>query len=181
MVDVGLAGVARSGKDSVGRVLVGEGFKKRSFAAPMRQALAIVNGHVETVDGFMPLMDALYLFGGWEGLKVKAPGVRGLLQRLGTGVGRELWGEDFWVDLVFRDLVFTEDYVFTDVRFPNEVEAIRARGGVVWQVVRPGVEAVNNHISESALDGVVFDATIVNDGSLEDLEGKVLGCLKSLM
>jgi hypothetical protein len=180
VVDVGLAGVARSGKDSVGAVLVGEGFVKRSFAAPMRQALAIMNGQVETVDGFMPLMDALYRFGGWEGLKEHAPSVRVLLQRLGTGVGRELWGEDFWVDLAFRDLKFSEDYVFTDVRFPNEVEAIRGRGGVVWNVVRPGVGVANGHVSESALAGFVFDETIVNDGSLEDLEGKVLSCLKKL-
>ena len=180
MVDIGLAGVARSGKDTVGSILVSRGWLKKSFASPMRQALAIVNCSVETPKGFMPLMDALYMFGGWEGLKVHAPEVRGLLQRLGTGVGRELWGEDFWVDLAFRDLKFSEDYVFTDVRFPNEVEAIRARGGVVWQVVRPGVVAANGHISESALEGVVFDGVIVNDGSLEDLEGRVLECLRSL-
>lgn len=180
MVDVGLAGVARSGKDTVGSILVSRGWLKRSFASPMRQALAIVNCHVETPKGFMSLMDALYMFGGWEGLKEHAPEVRGLLQRLGTGVGRELWGEDFWVDLAFKDLSFTEDYVFTDVRFPNEVEAIRARGGVVWQITRPGVTAANNHVSESALRDVVFDAVIDNDGSLEDLEGRVLECLKSL-
>lgn len=180
MVDIGLAGVARSGKDSVGSILVSQGWRKKSFASPMRQALAIVNCQVETVNGVMPLMDALYMFGGWEGLKERAPEVRGLLQRLGTGVGRELWGEDFWVNLAFKDLKYTENYVFTDVRFPNEVDAIRARGGVVWQVSRPGVVAANGHVSESALDGVVFDAVIENDGSLEDLQGKVLECLKSL-
>ncbi len=181
MVDVGLAGVARSGKDSVGKVLINEGFQRRSFASPMRQALALLNGHVETPNGFMPLMDALYMFGGWEGLKERSPDVRGLLQRLGTSVGRGMFGEDFWVDYAFRDLKFSESYVFTDVRFPNEVEAIRARGGVVWQVVRPGVSAVNGHVSESALKDVVFDAVIHNDGSLEDLSGKVLACLKNLM
>ena len=181
MVDVGLAGFARSGKDSVGAVLVANGFVRRSFAAPMRVVLARLNPLVESVNGVMPLMDALYLFGGWEGLKVRAPGVRGLLQRLGTDVGRDLFGEGFWVDQAFRGLESGVSYVFTDVRFPNEVEAVRARGGVVWNVVRPGVGAVNGHVSELALDGVVFDATVVNDGSLVDLEGKVLECLKSLM
>lgn len=181
MVDVGLMGFARSGKDSVGAVLVNEGYRKVSFASPMRRMLALLNGSVETPNGFMPLMDALYLYGGWEGLKVHVPEVRGLLQRLGTSVGREYLGENFWVDLAFKDLKFSESYVFTDVRFPNEAEAIRARGGVVWQIKRPGVGAANGHVSESALDGFVPDLTIHNDGSLDDLQRKVLFCLKNSM
>ena len=179
MVDVGLAGFARSGKDSVGRVLVANGFVRRSFASPMRVALCRLNPLVDTVNGVMPLMDALYLLGSWEGLKERAPGVRVLLQRLGSDVGREMFGEDFWVGQAFKGLK-DESYVFTDVRFPNEAEAIRGRGGVVWNVVRPGVGVANGHVSECALDGFVFDETVVNDGSLEDLEGKVLGCLRKL-
>ena len=179
MVDVGLAGFARSGKDSVGAVLVSEGFQRRSFATPMRQALCRLNPLVDTVNGVMPLMDALYLLGSWEGLKVRAPGVRVLLQRFGTDVGRELFGEDFWVEQAL-DGLGDEDVVFTDVRFPNEAEAIRGRGGVVWNVVRPGVGVANGHVSESALAGFVFDETILNDGSLEDLRGKVLSCLMKL-
>jgi hypothetical protein len=146
----------------------------------MRQALCRLNPLVDTVNGVMPLMDALYLLGSWEGLKVRAPGVRVLLQRFGTDVGRELFGEDFWVEQAFRGLG-DEDVVFTDVRFLNEAEAIRERGGVVWQVVRPGVGAVNGHVSESDLAGFDFNAVILNDGSLEDLRGKVLLCLKNLM
>ena len=179
MVDVGLAGFARSGKDSVGAVLVSEGFVRRSFATPMRQALCRLNPLVDTVNGVMPLMDALYLLGSWEGLKERAPGVRVLLQRFGTDVGRELFGEGFWVEQAFRGLG-DESVVFTDVRFPNEAEAIRGRGGVVWNVVRPGVGVANGHVSESALAGFVFDETILNDGSLEDLRGKVLSCLMKL-
>lgn len=179
MVDVGLAGFARSGKDSVGSVLVSQGFVRRSFASPMRVALCRLNPLVDTVNGVMPLMDALYLLGSWEGLKERAPGVRVLLQRLGSDVGREMFGEDFWVGQAFKGLD-DESVVFTDVRFPNEAEAIRGRGGVVWNVVRPGVGAANGHVSESALGGFVFDATIVNDGSLVELEGKVVECLRKL-
>jgi hypothetical protein len=146
----------------------------------MRVALARLNPLVDTVNGVMPLMDALYLLGSWEGLKERAPGVRVLLQRFGSDVGREMFGEGFWVEQAFRGLG-DEDVVFTDVRFPNEAEAIRGRGGVVWNVVRPGVGVANGHVSECALDGFVFDATIVNDGSLDDLEREVLLCLKNLM
>jgi hypothetical protein len=105
--------------------------------------------------------------------------VRVLLQRLGSDVGREMFGEDFWVEQAFKGLG-DEDVVFTDVRFPNEAEAVRGRGGVVWNVVRPGVGVANGHVSECALDGFVFDETVVNDGSLLDLEVKVLGCLRKL-
>jgi hypothetical protein len=112
-------------------------------------------------------------------LKERAPGVRVLLQRFGSDVGREMFGEDFWVEQAFKGLG-DEDVVFTDVRFPNEAEAVRGRGGVVWNVVRPGVGVANGHVSECALDGFVFDETVVNDGSLLDLEVKVLGCLRKL-
>jgi hypothetical protein len=145
----------------------------------MRVALVRLNPLVDTCNGVMPLMDALYLLGSWEGLKERAPGVRVLLQRFGSDVGREMFGEDFWVEQAFRGLS-DESYVFTDVRFPNEADAIRGRGGVVWNVVRPGVGVANGHVSECALDGFVFDATVVNDGSLEDLEREVVGCLKKL-
>jgi hypothetical protein len=145
----------------------------------MRVALCRLNPLVETCNGVMPLMDALYLLGSWEGLKERAPGVRVLLQRFGSDVGREMFGEDFWVGQALKGLG-DESYVFTDVRFPNEAEAVRGRGGVVWNVVRPGVGVANGHVSECALDGFVFDETVVNDGSLEDLEGKVLGCLRKL-
>lgn len=180
MVDVGLAGFARSGKDSVGAVLVSEGLKRRSFASPMRQALAVLNPSVVTRNGTVSLMDALYLLGGWEGLKEHAPEVRGLLQRLGTGVGRDMFGEDFWVGQLFSGLVDGESYVFTDVRFPNEVDAIRGRGGVVWEVRRPGVGAANDHVSENALKDIVFDDVVDNCGSLDELREKVVVCLRKL-
>jgi hypothetical protein len=37
--------------------------------------------------------------------------------------------------------------VVEDVRFPNEVELIRARGGVLWRIDRPGLTA-GRHVSE---------------------------------
>ena len=57
----------------------------------------------------------------------------------------------------------------TDVRFRNEADAIRARGGVVVRINRPGIEAPNDHISEHDLDGYAFDYFVDNDGTIEDL------------
>lgn len=65
------------------------------------------------------------------------------------------------------------DYVITDVRFPDELAAIRARNGEIWRVNRPGTQPPNDHISERSLDGERFDRIVDNDGTLEDLAWKV--------
>jgi hypothetical protein len=67
----------------------------------------------------------------------------------------------------------------SDCRYPNEAAAIRARGGLVLRVERPGVEPINAHRSEVALDGFDFDAVIDNDGSIEDLVAKLDTVLRS--
>jgi hypothetical protein len=58
----------------------------------------------------------------------------------------------------------------SDVRFINEAECISARGGDMWRVKRPGVGAVNAHVSESDLDGYKVDKILSNGGTLEELE-----------
>jgi hypothetical protein len=45
--------------------------------------------------------------------------------------------------------------------------------------MRPGVKPVNSHISEKDLDAYSFDGFILNDGSIEDLEAKVLNLIPS--
>ena len=59
--------------------------------------------------------------------------------------------------------------VLTDVRFPNEAEAIQAAGGRLVRVVRPGQDTSDQHISETALDDLVADVEIQNDGTLDEL------------
>jgi hypothetical protein len=59
--------------------------------------------------------------------------------------------------------------VITDVRFPNEADAIKALGGQIWRVKRLGVGAVNGHVSETAMDGYPVDQIFVNNGSIDDL------------
>jgi hypothetical protein len=83
--------------------------------------------------------------------------------------------EYLWVALTLSQIKDPQDgrYVITDVRFPNEAAALSAQGGQLWRIERPGVDAVNDHISETALDAWIFDETIVNDGSIEDLKKKI--------
>lgn len=66
-------------------------------------------------------------------------------------------------------------WIITDVRFPNEAEAIRAAGGIVFKVVRPSLGVSDDeHPSETSVDLIEADHTIINDGTLADLRTKLL-------
>lgn len=170
---IGLSGVARSGKDTVADHLVETyGFRKVSFADPIREALYRLNPDIE-LDGYdMKLASAVRLLG-WEKLKDASSSIRGLMQRMGTEVGREMFGENIWVDTALKGITPEDNIVITDVRFPNEADAIQATGGKLWRIERPGVGPVNSHLSESALDAYDFPTKLANEGSIEDLWKKV--------
>lgn len=159
---IGLSGYARAGKDTLAGFITQLGFTHRSFAAPMKRMLTALDPLV----GHRRLSEELAVWG-WEGAK-QNPEVRRLAQRLGTTAGRKILGEDFWVETLLRS-PSSGRVVVSDVRFTNEAVAIRARGGIVVRINRPGTGPVNGHVSETDLDGFDFDLTVDNDGSIEDL------------
>lgn len=166
---IGLMGYAQSGKDTVAAFMVNEqGFTRRAFADPLREALYALNPQVQYNDQRTRTDSVAYVVNthGWEWAKANTE-IRALLQRMGMEVGRNLFGPNVWVDIAVRDL--PPRCVFTDVRFRNEAEAIRERGGELWRVKRNGCGPVNDHPSETALDNVYADAIIHNNGTLADL------------
>lgn len=131
--------------------------------------------------------------------------VREFLQRLGTDAVRDNLHRNTWVNALMVDYKpeyvikyglqeMMEDaskynikeypkWIVTDCRFPNEVEAIKAREGVIIRVNRnivngiyvepnPGFD-IPRHQSETALDTWNFDAVIDNSGTIEELIEKV--------
>jgi hypothetical protein len=175
---VGLAGWARSGKDTVADYLVAEhGYTKLSFAAPMKEALYKLNPKI-TVNNVVgtPIRIGVDIYG-WDELKEHGPEIRGLLQRFGTEVGREMFGEDFWVNYALQNVPDGSKVVISDVRFPNEANAIKELGGTVWRITRDGVNAANEHISEHALDDYSFDGLLHNQGTIEHLQYLVKGTI----
>ena len=93
--------------------------------------------------------------------------VREFLQKLGTAVRKEI-DPEFWVKALFNTY-HDGNVIIADVRFPNEAEAVKARGGKLIRIERPGAGA-GNHISETALDDYKgWDIIIDNDRTLEDL------------
>lgn len=71
--------------------------------------------------------------------------------------------------------------VITDVRYPNEVAWLRAHGGVLWRVVRPGPKPRVGHTSEWALSQVEADVTLPNDGYFEMLGRRVTDAYDELV
>ncbi len=132
---VGLVGYAQAGKDTFAGYL---GYKRIAFADVLK-AVAYDTS---------PELRAHVLYRGWEFAK-QQPGMREFLQDLGIAV-REHLGMDTWVNAAFKDYDPSVATVITDVRFPNEIAAIRERGGIIARIDRTGNEPVNSHVSEFA-------------------------------
>lgn len=189
---IGLAGYAGSGKDEVGKLLVRQGYEKLAFADRVKELTLAL----DPICAFMPsspfllkrpwlrfvtpmrfyrlwtLSDLIAAFGA-EDAKRCFPEVRRVYQKLGTDVCRSL-NPDVWVDELVKKIDHETSYVITDVRFPNEVEAIHALGGEVWWVNREGHGPLNGHVSESSIDLADMDWIVDNNGSLGDLSNTVM-------
>jgi hypothetical protein len=178
---IGLSGYAQTGKDTVAEHLVNHyGFTRIAFADPIREALYALDPPLNDYPG-LPGVRLAWIVdkSGWESVKQDSLEVRRMLQRLGTEVARNQWGDGFWVDLAMAKANKLDNVVITDVRFPNEYNAIAESGGQVWRVNKPGVFAVNAHASETALDGHTFDWNIPNYGTREDLYAIIDGIMES--
>lgn len=108
---------------------------------------------------------------------------RKVMKLLGTECGREIIHPNIWVNILFRD--FDDDnWIISDLRFPNELKAIKELGGVTIKVERyierTAREQFDQHKSEGALGDEEFDYIIDNNGTKEELVLKVKTLLTDL-
>lgn len=191
---IGLIGRKRSGKDTAAAYLTEHhGYTRVAFADNVRaMALAIdpIVGHVladtraprwavgalrrlwEPAVAPIRLSEIVESIG-WERAK-EIPEVRHLLQRVGTEAVRNIIGDDTWINLSMQqaDKLAADGIpvVFTDVRFENEADAIRERGGILVTLVRDRSELPPDaHVSERLADSYRADVTVYNTGTLADL------------
>lgn len=188
---IGLAGYARSGKDTVGTQLIAQGYTQYSFAGPIRCAASCMFGiPVRLFEGTNPDRDKVDEFWGFS--------LREMLQKIGTEGGRELFRQDIWIRRAEAEWAkmkrqserWGEDapppfrppgMVITDVRFPNEAEWILSEGGVVLNIDRAGVGPQSGHASEKALPQELISVTLYNHGTIEDLHQNAELVLKDLL
>jgi hypothetical protein len=171
----------RSGKSTVAGYLCREfGYQVRPFAGPLKRMVRQFLEDAGFSDG-----DILHYMS--DGKEELLPGdwprpttARYLMQTLGTEWGREQIGYGIWLNL-WGSSLGTGKIVVDDVRFLNEAEEIKARGGEVWLVER-GIQSsadVLKHRSESGLgDDYQFDAVLYNRAAIRDLEKIVKWCLE---
>ena len=165
-----MAGYAGSGKDTAATALIADGYQRMAFADGVRELALAVDPWI--LPGVR--LSAIVAQRGWDGAKALAD-VRTLLQNVGKGV-RDIVGPDAWVEVMERVWFVAldrPDAVITDVRYPNEAAWIRRWGGMVIRIDRPGVGPVNGHESETLVDAIEEDASVVNDGTPEELQAKV--------
>lgn len=118
------------------------------------------------------------LDGDWELAKdhrLHGPEVRRFLQVYATELCRVNYGADVWVRKVEQKVraAGAEEVVLTDVRFDSEASWIVENGGLIIEIVRPGVGPVNGHSSEQGIDPAFIAATVINDGTIEDLSRRI--------
>ena len=95
---IGLSGYAQTGKDTIAEHLVEHyGFTRIAFADPIRQALYALDPIIPDYP-IIPGIRLSWLLdrSDWEEVKRESPEIRRMLQRLGTEVARNQWGDDFY-------------------------------------------------------------------------------------
>lgn len=166
---IGLAGPAQCGKSTAQGILVDEfGLARVNFADPLKDALTTM------LDVDFHALEGDEKERALPGLR-QSP--RELMQTLGTEWGRHLCGSDFWIRIAHHRLALAESHegdafggaVFSDVRFNEEAEWIRGRGGLIVHLSRRDATPVRAHASEAGIYCRTGDAQIANDGTYTDL------------
>jgi hypothetical protein len=87
---------------------------------------------------------------------------RDFLQYFGTTIVRKIYN-NAWVDSTIKRILIEQPRlaIIPDVRFPNEVEAIKKNGGIVVRLTRN--IANSQHESEIALDKDRYDWSNFNE------------------
>lgn len=187
---LGLSSKAGAGKD-LSASLIKElypsyNFETRKFAGKLKQIVGILTGKsVEELE--LPEVKNSQLSPEWGmliGGKIEIPTYRQVLQWVGTEAMRDVLHTNVWCNALFADYKGNckkgncecncyPNWLISDVRFPNESNAIKERGGLLIRLERPNL-ILMDHPSETSLDDYNgFDAVIENNGTIEDLKNKL--------
>lgn len=163
---IGLAGLARSGKDTIAHHLSHYGYHDVAFADPLR---AILRDVLNVPDQYMNVVKEVPI-------PPHGHSYRKLMQTFGDA-GRNL-ATNFWIQALEREIKeYADDMthiVVTDVRYLNEAFWVRHHGSL-WHVRRPGQDpvATRPHSSEEGVDPLPGEPILINDGDIHHLLDQV--------
>lgn len=166
---IGLAGFKRSGKDTAAQALLrAGGWVRVAFADALREEV------------FKQYPAAAQVPDAQKDRPRKELGGRSLRALLiEIGMQRRAQDPDYWVRLALDRIAIELDnghsVVVTDVRMPNEVDALRRLGALLVWIKRPGTQS-NGHVTEQDISADC-DLVLHNYGTPEDLARKMMGIL----
>lgn len=109
-----------------------------------------------------------------DGISMKFVSPRDLLQKVGTNLCRNHFGDSVWLDIFKNKIKKTEGHcIVTDVRFINERQAIKDLEGCNFLILRPSLSPIDGNSHESELLGCSsekIDVTIFNDSTIHSLQ-----------
>lgn len=178
---IGLTGKKQAGKDTVADYLVEHyGYTKVGFSDVMYEAVCALWGidleqaldyktsnivtTIQELNSLTDHNDFRHNLGSYTW--------REHLQRFGTEMGRNVFGEDFWVDQFSQKYLrhgADNNYVVRDVRYNNEAKMISAWQGDIWMIHRPELPDDDTHETEAGIDENFIRGDLLNDGTIEQL------------
>jgi hypothetical protein len=202
---IGFVGLIGTGKDTAADYLINShGFVRDSFASALKDAVSVVfgwdrqllEGRTAESRAWREQVDP------WWSQRLQMPELtpRWVLQHWGTNLCREAFHNDIWIAALENRLRSNKNnIVITDVRFPNEIAAIRNIGGRIYWIQRGQLpewydcallenstswdqqwlledanqlmeqKYPNVHNSEWAWIGQIWDGIVTNNTSVDDL------------
>lgn len=189
---IGVMGKKQSGKNTAANTLINKGFVADAFADDLKKIIYNINGIYvySPIDSdyagkevYFPYREIIDTYGEDEA-KRSFPDIRKIWQTFGTDAMQSTFGKSVWINLVMQR---TEqrtkqniNTVITDVRFKHEFNAVKQAGGYIIEIKRPNNESNDNHRSETEIETLKPDFTIVNDGTIFDLEAAMESLLKEI-
>jgi hypothetical protein len=183
---IGLCGLIGSGKNTAAEYLMKEyGFISVSFAETLKDAASCIFGwDRDMLEGdTKEAREAREVKDEWWSERLGFDvSPRYMLQFMGTEVMRGHLHPEIWALATEKRILNFDgpaDFVISDVRFPNEFDMIRRLYGKVWHIQRGplpdwfGKDDPSIHESERAWNRLPVDATLYNNGRIDQLHGTI--------
>lgn len=167
---IGLSGKIGSGKNTVADIIckLDSSFTQVAFATKLRQIVNVITGI--PVEKTKSQEDKNVFLPEWNMT------IGNMLQILGTECMRNNLHHNTWVLALFSEYDKTKNWIITDVRFPNEAQAILNHGGKLIKIygdpanIRKNSNRNLNHASETSLDTFDrWDYIVKNENAILNL------------
>jgi hypothetical protein len=165
---IGLLGEKESGKDTAADyIAITYNFRKERHARPVKDTAKAIFGFTdEQVDGSLKeTIDPRWNITPRTAMQFVGTVFRDHINQILPGINNDIWIKS----LHLRNQGTSDNIIIADVRYQNEVDAIKQLGGTVIRLIR-NTNNMDMHPSEAGVAQVTgFDYVIYNTGSKLEL------------